>query len=266
MALVAVIMFRDPLRALIGRIRHAKLPGLEVDIDALEVEAKRLETSVEGSPIDEEAERELERLEESVTAATSPVLAVVTIAARIEREAKSILASYADPASWRRRSLGQVIGRLEVSPNVQAATLSFQHVRNKVVHSGEATEAEAERAVALGLTILDALARIPRSLHVVVEPDLPLFLDEARREPYPLPDGYHGLLVESHDSDGSVRRQAFVSAQTYSQGQVVTWEWGSQRFDRRAYFTDPADGHTQIAWDTTSDFAGRPMDEAIGDG
>ncbi|MEA2471766.1 MAG: hypothetical protein QOE38_2765, partial [Thermoleophilaceae bacterium] len=132
---------------------------LDEALGRLERQAENAAQSVGDSSVSPPEVEETESIEDLVfdEAKTSPKVALMSLAARIERESQEILASSQEPATWERRTLFDKVKRLDVSPFVKSAALQFQHVRNRIVHDPDATDEDALRAIDAGLTILEAL-------------------------------------------------------------------------------------------------------------
>ncbi len=260
--IVALLLFRSEFQALLGRVKRGKAGPIEFELeDQLSELGERTEearASLPTPPEPEEAAEEHAVAERVLNeAATSPRLALIVLSAEIERKAQEVLASSQDPATWRNRPLAQTIQRLELSPPVRAAYQEFREVRNAIVHGGKATDADALRAIDYGLMILDAIERVPREIHRVVVPSAETFADELGTHQC----GFDAVVLEFVNSvDGAKTEHAYPTTKDYKEGQIVSWEWGSQEYPE-AWYRDPRDGSIKYGWTASLEFGGRPIEE-----
>jgi hypothetical protein len=262
--LVIVLIFRAELGGLFKRIRRVKAAGGEVELDQaldeLESSTAAASRAVPARPPEEPVSAGEERdvavrvLDE---ARESPKLALISLAAEVERRSTEVVASTGQISPGRRPSLGYSLSRLELSPSVQSAARQFRDVRNKLVHHGDASEDELLRAIDLGLTLLDAINRIPHEVHYVREPRVELFADaEGQRR---IGD-YHGVLLESVAPEGNTTVRALPTTRTdFEKGKAVSWEFGERGFSE-AWYRDPAANEIVYAWTRAAEFVGRPLD------
>ena len=192
-------------------------------------------------------------------AATSPKVALIALSLEIEREVREILAGSQDPSTWAGRSLGHMLGRLEMGPSVQRAIERFREVRNRIVHGQGASEGEVLRALDSGITILEALRRIPRNVHVVAEPSLEIFADAEGRERR---EGVHGVGLETRYGDRTDPVAVFPTTKIhFEKGRPVAWEWSFDQTWPESWYRDPETGEIRYAWTNSAEFVGRNLDE-----
>jgi hypothetical protein len=192
-------------------------------------------------------------------AAVSPRLGLVTLAAEMERTMRRILAGSQPPENWERRSLPQMIRRIEeLPPTLSRAIRQFYEVRSRVVHGHDVEEADVVRTLDSGLTILSALRDLDYEIHEVVH---------ARVEVYGDADGtqareIHAVILNSYSKTQS-RRDVFPTRREYLPGQEVTWEWDFSHDWPESWYRDPDTGEIMHAWTSAAEFAGRPIETVL---
>jgi hypothetical protein len=295
--IVFLFVARHEIVGLMQRLRRGKIPGAEFEfdkpLDALERVTERAEQSAARSPVvyeksgslvagthlggsaiaerdqsgeDEhpvarptvEAEKAIEDEIAPILASGSPKAALVILSAELERAARVVLASSQDPANWERQPFWQTLSRLDLSPTIREAVNEFREVRNKIVHGRGASDDEALRAIDSGLRIVRAVESIPFEIHVVYDPDVPIFADEAGQTARPV----HGVLLESQARGGEPEYRIFPTSRTdLEKGKAVTWEWSFDRVWPESWYRDPRDGGIKYAWTSSAEFAGRHIED-----
>jgi hypothetical protein len=188
-------------------------------------------------------------------AAVSPRLGLVTLAAELERTVRRILASSQPPENWERRSLPYMLRKLQVPPSLRRAVQQFYAVRSRVVHGHEVDEEDVIRTLDSGLKILTTLRAFDYEAHEVAHPRVDVFED---------PEGSRlreikAVVLNSFSRTGSQRR-VFPTRQSYERGQLVTWEWDFAHTWPQSWYRDPDTNEIEKAWDSSVEFAGRPLD------
>jgi hypothetical protein len=261
--LTALVLFRKELAALSRRVTKGKAGPVEIELDR-ELDQLLMTTAAATKTLPpaqvtnhgtagtgESQVRDVLR-----EATHSPKLALIELSAEIERRSLEVVASTGHLEGQRRPPFSQMLNRLELSPPTQEAARQFRQVRNRLVHGMDATEAEILRALDLGLSLLDAINRLPHEVHYVREPRVEVFRDEAGDMPV---DAYHGVLLESVNNDGNRIIHAFPTTRDhFEKGKAVSWEWGEARYPE-AWYRDPADGAIKYAWGGALEFVGRAL-------
>jgi hypothetical protein len=295
--IVFLFLARHEITGLLRRMRRGKALGAEFEfdepLDALERVAEKAEQNADRSPVvyeksgrvvagthaggsaevtrdeageDEhpaarptvEAERDVEDEIARILASGSPKGALVILAAELERAARVVLASSQDPASWERQPFWQTLNRLDLSPPIREAVNEFREVRNKIVHGRGASDDEVLRAIDSGLRILRAVESIPVEVHVVYDPAVRIFADDAGQSLRPV----HGVLLESQARGGEPEYRIYpTSRPDLEKGKAVTWEWSFDRIWGESWYRDPRDGAIKYAWTSSAEFAGRHIED-----
>jgi hypothetical protein len=129
----------------------------------------------------------------------------------------------------------------------------FRDVRRRIVHGSDVSGHEVLRAIDLGSSILQALRRVPREVHVVVAPSV----ESSRTKPRDV----RAVLLESTNlvdrRPGSPR--AFPTRRDYKKGQTVSWEWKFDTIWDESWYRDPDTGQIAYAWTSSAEFDGRPL-------
>lgn len=275
--LTVVLLFRANVEALIDRIRRVTGPGgigLELDRLKEELEAagdalpETTATSAGGEQADE-AEAEETRVYE--LAATSPRVALMALAADIEREVREHLAAWGgfegqagEPSlTWRdlglRRGLDKLVRLAGLPPGLVRSLQDFIAVRNRVVHGASVSAEDTLRAIDIGASLLMLLRSIPRERKFVVNPAIPIFRDRELSEPL---DG-HGVMLEMRGAEGTaVRRQVFpTTREHFVAGKEVAWEWNPDRIWKEAWYRNPETNEAEVGWSSSMEFIGRHLDD-----
>lgn len=139
------------------------------------------------------------------------------------------------------------------------AVREFRDVRRRIVHGSDVSEHEVLRAIDLGSSILQALRRVPREVHVVVAPSVEVFEDNLGTKPRDV----RAVLLESTNvvdgRPGSPR--AFPTRRDYKKGQTVSWEWKFDTIWDESWYRDLDTGQIAYAWTSSAEFDGRPLEE-----
>jgi len=268
LAVGAIFVFRNEIRSLFGRLRRGRVGDIEIELDQLQQSA---ETAAKETPAN--ATRETKELSAETAlplppapttapeaAVTSPKLALVFLAAAIEREVRAFIAATGRAQGRSVLPLHVELERLELPRPLISAVRQFWTVRNRVVHGHAATDDEAVRAVDLGISILATLRSIPREVNVVYHTGVELYKDPGGRQP--ITDA-RGIVLETTASDGSTKSlRVFPTTRThYVKGKQVAWEWNPEKQWGETWYRDPDSGEINAAWRGSMEFVGRHLDE-----
>lgn len=274
-AFVALLLFKSELTQALGRLSEGELFGqkfklgndlerLEISVAATEREAQETPSGQHQSPVTEEGE-EVDVLVATILrqAAKSPKVALILLAAELEKAARHALA--------RRGLLGgrsfvptiQALSELQqygFPPNMSGSLRLFNEIRNKIVHGVSATDDDALRALDSGITILRAVAALPNETKVVHSVGVDLFSDANCKDPIV---GAKGVVLETTSPGGVTKTlQIFPSTRTHFQkGKEVAWEWDLDRIWPATWYRDLDTAETKKAWDSSGEFVGRHLDD-----
>jgi len=267
-AATVLITFRREIRALLSRLRNLEVGSLKVQLDELQ---QSTEEAAKETPVLTAQEVQSLPPQPSLSSTTaqapatggvagSPKLAVVMLAAEIEREVRTLVATRGHLRGRRLLPLHQELERLGVPPHLIAAVRKFWDVRNRLVHGYAATDDEAVRGVDLGLSILATIRSVPRETNVIYHPGVELFSDEAGTRPVP---EARGAVLETTNSDGTKKtHRVYPTTRTdYARGKQVSWEWNPARTWGETWFKDPDSGNIKYAWRESMEFVGRHLEE-----
>jgi hypothetical protein len=280
LAFVAVFIFRSELAALSKRLRRLRAGGVEADLDQaldeLQASAQKAEeatprvpaeipkrvesgTAMEGDEtlpvtpsvgaVENEAERILEH------ASDSPRAALMLLSAELERKSREVLSTRSPDATG--APFFRQLDLLEVSPAARRASKEFREVRNRIVHGGVASDEETLRAIDAGISILEAISRIPHEVNIVLEPKVPCFVDADAQHPH---DFEAVLLGAEHPPTGEFQKRAFPhTGRPLPKGEAVTWEWKSGRVFPETWYRDPETEKLEYGWTSSLEFSGQPL-------
>lgn len=285
--LAALWFFRQEVKAGLGRVRRLRLPGgteLELDrrLDDLQERVGRNEEEVSRQSPQEVARGAAEEVRTLTAAAgverpdlgemavevlrlaeQSPLAALMSLAAYLERAVRQLLASLGAVAPDRIQPLPAALRQLQQMGKLHetvADTLKvFWEVRNKVVHGLSATDDEIMRAIDIGLSLLRVIEAIPHERNVVYDL-VPVYSDPGctqRRE------GVVGLILETTSAGGAIllRRIYPTTRDDYITGKAVAWEWDTSKVWGESWYKDPDTNEIKYAWTEAGQFIGRHLDE-----
>ena len=155
-----------------------------------------------------------------------------------------------------REFLDELVQQGTVSADLRAGLLEFWEVRNRVVHGQVSDDSILASTVDSGIRLLRILKSIPRSVYVVVEPSVPLYVDAACTKKVP---GLHGVILEITEPDGVKSRMIFPAAREFVVGEIVGWDWDMSKVHDGAFYLDPTTGHPKSAWGAALAFIGKPQ-------
>jgi hypothetical protein len=204
---IAIIMFRKEVSALLARLRKAKFLGGELELDesldqlertaeALEAEARPGAQELESPSIGGPDDIPPKILEE---AGRSPKVALMLLSAELDRAVRELLASLGGEHRSRplslRKGLEELAQRTSLPDDTLRALNQFSEVRNLIVHGrGQVSDDEILRAIDSGLVILKAIRAVPHESHAVYQDNVDVFSDP---ECLQLREDCKGVILES---------------------------------------------------------------------
>jgi len=285
--LVILCVYRQPISALINRIKKGELFGTKFESDPaidefqksvqkVEKEAAQIQESVQQP---EENERkllsnfetddsEVKKTEIDINqilddSKGSPELAIIRLSNLLENESIAILGSmgFLPPHPKRLSTFGS-IQELEIRGLLPETTLKsirlFFDLRNNIVHGKSVIdEKEILRVLDIGIVLLKTIRSIPHEIHIV-DDVVDVFEDIECTDKK---ENEKGVIITSESSDGSFFRRLFHTSKInyYEKGKRVVWEWDlSRKFDEGWYF-DKKDGKPKRI-NSSLDFIGRHLD------
>jgi len=278
-AFVALFIFKQQIGEAIGRIRKGKLLGQEIELSEslVELQQKATELSVEVAslPVKEEeagdlTEKEQQRSDNSVReivheAARSPKAALILLATEIEREARQVMASVGLLKGRRHVPFTQALNELDsqyggLPGHVSSGIKHFWDVRNRLIHGGEADEANILSAIDSGVTILRSLQALPRETNIVYHPGVKVYSDQKCKNEI---ENTKGVILETSSPSGAkMFYRIFPTTKThFKKGQRVAWEWSDEQVWKEAWYRDPDTNEIKLAWSSSMEFVGRNLDE-----
>jgi hypothetical protein len=269
--------FHREFGSILHRLRHAKVFGQDLDLEEplrkLESDANAAAAAVPQLPQEPELEPGAGRLahrehdveaEVLEQAAQSPKAALMSLSAALERELREILASGwgTERGAHSFRAGIDSLQELGVLPRSLAGAVDhFWQLRNKIVHGHDVGSDDALRAVDSGLTIFRTLRAIPRETNTVYHPGVDLYADPAGQR---LRDNVKGLVLQTTSPGGAQKSlRVFPTTQThFRKGSRVAWEWNMELVTGETWFRHPDTGKMELAWSSSAEFIGAPMDLA----
>jgi hypothetical protein len=269
---VAIIIFRKEVSALLTRLRKAKFLGGELELDesldrlertaeALEAEAtsgsQELESPTVGGP-DDIVPKILEE------ASRSPKVALMLLSAELDRAVRELLASLGGEPRSRslslRKGLEELAQRTSLPDETLPALDQFSEVRNLIVHGrGQVSNDEILRAIDSGLVILKAIRAVPHESHAVHRDNVDLYSDSECKQ---LREDCKGVTLESLSAGGAITKYRIfpTTRDDYKKGMRVSWEWNGSSKWGNTWYRDPESGEIKYAWTSSVEFVGRDLD------
>ncbi len=274
-AFVALFAFKSEIARGLGQLKRGRFFGQEFELGE---ELQRLETSgaaaakeVEAVPPEQrritttDQEDRLEATTKAILeqASSAPKIALMTLGIELETQARQALATRGLLRGRQAVSLSQALNELHqygFPPNLTASLRTFDDLRNKIIHGADATEADALRALDMGMTVLRALSVLPNEINVVYNPGVDIFTDEHATQL--IPDA-KGVILETTSPGGMVKTfRIFPTTRTHFQkGKQVSWDWNMKRIWPAAWYHDPDTGEIKQAWLSSAEFIGQNVDE-----
>lgn len=268
---VALVLFRSDLAALLHRLRRWSGFGNTLELDAERVEA--LERNVKEAKAEQSAERSAEPQPASpepqprasgVTldsdelfrlASQDPRLAVARLAMEMEREISKVATEL---GMDERLSVQRVWTRLAriglVGPATLASLTNFWAVRNEVIH-GRNVELTRDALAGLldsGLTLLGIVKTIPSRIYTVVR-IVDVFTDA---EGFYMADDVKGVFLRS-GGENPEESGPFPTTRLYKPGTEVSWAWNPERRFGTYWYREGDD--MKKAWDRSFEFVGSEL-------
>jgi hypothetical protein len=277
-AFTALFVLRPAILEALRRVSKAELFGQRIELReelrelqesvsaaTLEVKASDLQDSTAALSQPDEKDERLNAVVATILdqAKVTPKLALITLAAELEKQARQGLATRGILKNRRNVTMTEALSELQqygFPPNLAGSVKLFLDVRNRIVHDVTATDADALSALDSGLTILRALDALPRETNVVYHPGVDIFSDQdcVTR----IADA-KGVILETTSPGGVIKTfRVFPTTQSHFQkGKVVAWEWNRLKSWGNAFYRDPDTGTIKHGWNSSMEFVGRHLDE-----
>lgn len=260
-----VIAFRKPLRSFASELTEVRVAGQEfvrrtVDQADLFFRAIPL-TEINTGAVPETLRQEILGL-----AANSPQTALICIRHEISARVGFLAAcgnwgSAFEGVDQQWRVLKRSADMTEWSEDTQVATILYGLLDDAATSEDRPLpESILRRLVDQGLTVLGLVRSIPYELRIVVASDVQVFADTEMLTPQ---TGRRAVILDTHQIDGVVRRQAFLTTRPhfYCPGMAVGYGWRKNPppDEGRGWVRNPADDAPldMIGWD----FWGRDLSE-----
>jgi hypothetical protein len=184
-ALPALFLFKSEISEALQRFRKGKILGQEIELgeqlEKLEASGVVAAKEVDSLPREErrmlniDQEEKLDSIIKSILqqAAREPKVALMTLWAEMERQARQALAARGLLNARPAVAVSQALSELQqygFPPNLLGSLRLFDEVRNKIIHGGPASDEDALRALDSGITILRALNALPNEVNVAPGP------------------------------------------------------------------------------------------------
>jgi Protein of unknown function DUF86 len=271
-----VAMFRKELRALLSRLRRAKLLGQEVELDEsldqLERTTEHLSELKEpiAPPVvetpKEDVSDDLYQIRELTD--LSPNAALALVAAELERAVRHKLGALGQMDVFRSRrplvlrsGFEELARRTDLPMETLIALRQFSDIRNRIVHGySDIDREEVRRAIDLGLDLLAAVKAVPSEIAVVLYPHVEVYADPEGKEAR---TDCHGIMLDISSPNGSDKRTSvFPTTRThFVKGMRVAWEWSSRRQWGESWYRHPESDNIEYAWSSSLEFVGRNLAE-----
>lgn len=281
-ALVAILVFREPIKELLFRLRSGKILGQEIELErSLQLLEENAQAAVHEIPtgvfpvlneVAEEKQKDTTGTEDETDimlqviheADKSPKAALILLAAEIERELRQLLATTGLLKNQKMISLPAAIHIFEergVLPKYLSSSVSrFWDVRNRIVH-GHGTESDdVLRAIDSGFTILKVIRSIPHSLYKVYHPSIVIYSDSDVENPI---QGVHAVILETTSPGGvNIKYKIFPTTKVhFEKGKQVAWEWDLSNVYGEAWYRDPDTDEVKKGWSSSGEFVGRNLSD-----
>jgi hypothetical protein len=205
--------------------------------------------------------------EQSITgiidvARTSPQLAVISLAVKMERQVNILMAVmglWPEHSPSFLRNVEVLEGRGYITPEMKQAISTFLTIRNPLVHGRSVPNESMVSAIDSGLRIYETLLGIPHQARAVIRGDLALYTDQECNK---LVDGMVGVMLTGNPEIGP---QVFPSLRFnyYRPGMRVSWEWNKDISLGETWYLNPFTKRPTLAFLSAMIFAGRDLSEII---
>ncbi|MGC3932851.1 hypothetical protein [Pseudomonas atacamensis] len=269
-------IFRKEISEILRRIKKGKMLGQEIELaDSLETlrvsaESASRETAlslplpVQNTVDETQSQNENDEIQLILDEASrSPKVALINLGGLIENTAKQALAISGFSKSSDSISVIEAVKRLSIRHgglpgDILNSLKLFMDVRNKIIHSREATESDVISAIDSGLTILRTLKSIPVRQYITLYPNIPLYSDSDCKILRP----GTALIMEVVGPGGFEKtRDIYPTTRTnYVKGQKLTAEWNIKSIFDQCWYIDPESGDKKSDWLSSAEFVGRPLD------
>lgn len=285
-AVAFFVLFRRELTSLLSRVLRVKVPGAELVFENARRKTARAKATLprepsKAPPVAHEASdkseggrtqavddtsSQLPAYKDQVLrdASKSPRGALVRLSLDLDRKSREILVSQgarvagptASPTALRNQ-----LTLLDLSPLLQEANEEFQRLRDLIIEGSTwveggwesrfetASQADALRAVELGLEILEALEAIPHVVNYVEAASADTFADADGKT---LHDFNAVVLRSARQPEGPEELRAFPisgdSGVVLPEGEPVTWEWNTNHLLPEAWYRNPRTNKIEYAW------------------
>lgn len=269
-----LLTFRKELSEILRRIKKGKVLGQEIELsgslEELRLSAETTKVVAESIPsLDPEPttaileQTEQDEIKHILDEATkSPRVALITLSGYIDIAARRALASTGHLSNHRVSStetmekLSKSVGGL--SDSILNSTKLFMMVRNKLIHTKEASEDDVISALDSGITILRALKALPIQKNIVRHVRVPLFKDPGCQ----ITVGGLGVILELVGPGGIKKNQIIFPTlrDWFEVGQAVSWEWDLSNVWQETWYIEPETGAKTMGWHSSGEFIGRSLD------
>ena len=274
-AFTALVVLKPEITRALGRLRKGEIFGQKFELgdELLKLENSAGAAAKEAQELPPEESRmssvdQEEKFDVTISsilqqATSAPKIALMTLAAELEKQARQALATRGILRGRPVVSISQALSELRqygFPPNLSGSLKLFDDVRNKIIHDAAATDDDALRALDSGMTILRALNALPNEVNVVYHPGVDVYSDSQCAKL--IPDA-KGVILETTSPGGVMKTfRIFPTTRTqFQKGKQVAWEWNMQKVWQAAWYRDPDTGAIKEAWGSSAEFVGRSLDD-----
>jgi len=271
----AIFLFKNEISLIFGRLTKGEILGQKFELSetlgelkasaaAVAVETKELPKEELQIPTDDQFIIFDQTIKSILRQAeNNPKLALITLAAELEKQARQALATRGLLGGRPTVSISQALSELNqygFPPNLSGSLKLFLDVRNKIVHGATATDSDALSALDSGISILRTLNALPNTVNTIYHPGVDIFSDAECRHPI---NDAKGVVLETTSPGGAIKtRNIFPTTRTHFQkGKRVAWEWNSQKTWGAGWYYDPDTHDIKHGWDASTEFIGRHLDD-----
>jgi hypothetical protein len=271
---IAALLFLVPqLESLVPLVKKLKIGEAEIELrDQANALAQTVEKSEESVPAvstqrpqPEQVEERYERLlNTSVEAQILDVAvrdkqaALMRLAIEIEKEIIVLHGVIGLRNQYKSGTFRELVEQLAqhgtISNDIKTGLLEFWKVRNQIAHSQLSDESILTSTLDSGIRLLRIIKAVPRPTYTVIEPHVQLYKDKNCTERI---TEYDGVLLEIANPDGGKKRMIYPAGREFTAGEVVGWDWDSNRRYWAAYYLNLDSGEPTVAWDSSMAFVGR---------
>jgi len=264
---IVILIFKNDLKHLIGRIKKGKLFGNEIE---LEETIKEFEETVERAeaklPFQEKDEIRSDNIAIDIIkeSSTDPKIGLIRLAIEIERQLKELMYTTGWFQNLKRFSVQESFEYLTTNgvmpTNILSSLKIFWNIRSKIIHGSSTVNTdEIIRVIDIGLILLNAINSIPRAIHNIYKANIDIYHDsECTR----IVEFGKGIILEA-TSPGKTLKSRYIYPTTktdYTEGKRVTWEWSFDNVWAECYYVNPDSGEKVIAWSQSAEFIGRHIE------